>query len=281
MFNINELLFCTTHPLPNFWEHLPKKTAKKQFFSILQVSFRTPLPHRLRRRTRREQKRCRRVKLFLDQFPAEQVVPGRIGRALEFLENREMRRGFPNRLTGAFAVFHQDKLADEGTGVFAESALPIGRPEIQGGSKRFFRAVIEIVAEGRADLAFQLHRRHQPSFPHHQQVPELGGPKVPRQGEHPAMEADFRVFQSVPPHDVLNQGQESIHVFPASYSGPLPLVERAAFDLLLPGGFAASPKPLHGLLCLALVAGDINTHNATCSMIIPHHGFPLLRRQPV
>lgn len=64
--------------------------------------------------------------------------------------------------TRRIAVFDHHHPTDERARVFAEGIFPIRRPKIMRRADRFLGSVVEIVSEGRADLALQLDRRDQP-----------------------------------------------------------------------------------------------------------------------
>jgi hypothetical protein len=46
--------------------------------------------------------------------------------------------------------------------VFAERTFAICRPQIMGGAHRLFSSIMQVVAEGRADLALKLNRVREP-----------------------------------------------------------------------------------------------------------------------
>ena len=73
-----------------------------------------------------------------------------------------------SRLRG---IFNQHQPAHKGTRLFAESLFPVGRPEIMRRTDGLFGAVVEIVPEGRADLAFQFDGRDQFAFVDHEKIP--------------------------------------------------------------------------------------------------------------
>lgn len=53
-----------------------------------------------------------------------------------------------------------------------------GCPEVEGAAHRFFSAIVEVVAEGRADLGLGLERGDQLTFHDNQKIPLLCGAEI-------------------------------------------------------------------------------------------------------
>src|SRR3546814_11127848 len=101
------------------------------------------------------------------------------------------------------------------------------------GTVCFFRPFVEIIAEGRPDLALELERRNEPSLVHYQQVPELGRPKIAGERHDTAVKVNAGVVEAVGLYDIDDQSDKAVHVLAGSNAGAFALIGLSGFDLLL------------------------------------------------
>ncbi len=124
----------------------------------------------------------------------------------------------------------------------------------------FFRPVVEIVAEGRSNLAFQFNGRNKLAFVDNQQIPKLGWPKETGQREDSAFLMDIGMGESVGVDNIEYQSDKPVHVFTSGHTSTLTPVGLARFNLLLSGSFPVFPKLLHRFTRFALIVHKVNCH---------------------
>jgi hypothetical protein len=93
-----------------------------------------------------------------------------------------------------------------------------------------------------------------------QKIPEFGRSEVTRQCQHRTLLMNLRMGQSVRPHDIDHQGNESIHVLAAGDACTFALVSLAGFNLLLCGCFSLLPESFDSLAGLLFVIDKIKRH---------------------
>jgi len=122
---------------------------------------------------RRNEGRCR-VMPFQHELAAENLIAAHVRSVDEFGKDFEMRFLHLDRAVGGDAVLQHEEVAKKRLGAAQVGTLAVRGPEVKGASDRFFRPIVEVVAEGWTDLGLGLDRGKKRLLAHHEQVPLLG-----------------------------------------------------------------------------------------------------------
>lgn len=113
-----------------------------------------------------------------DQALAQDLVSLGVRRALEQRIDLEVWLGVGHWGMDPATVLEQEEISEEGGRMVAEAAFPVGGPDVFGVADGFLGAVVEVVAEARADLGFELDGEQELAVGDDEQVPLLFWPVV-------------------------------------------------------------------------------------------------------
>ena len=111
------------------------------------------------------------VMFFQHKAAAEQFVTPGVRGVTEFGEDLEVRLFHGYGRGGARGVLEQKHVANPRAGGGPEGALAECGPQIQGAAHRLLGSVVEVVAEGRADLGLGLEGGDQAALGHDEEIP--------------------------------------------------------------------------------------------------------------
>src|SRR5574337_255598 len=118
---------------------------------------------------------------FQYDLAAENFIAAHVRSADEFGKDFEKRLLDLDRAVRGDAVLQHEEVAKKRLGTAKVGTLAVRGPEVKGASDRLFRPVVEVVAEGWADLGLGLDRGKKRLLAHHEQVPLLGWAEEARQ----------------------------------------------------------------------------------------------------
>ena len=163
-----------------------------------------------------------------------------MGRSLKLGENRGNAASVA---TGARArrVLNQHHPADKRARLFAERAFAVGGPEIMRRADRFFGPVVEVVAEGRADLALQLDGGDQFALVMTKD-PRAWSDGNSRAASAPRAPLDCGVGQAVGSDRSITRAMKPSMFLPAGHAGALALIGLPGLDLFLSRASRGCPR---------------------------------------
>lgn len=150
-------------------------------------------------------------------------------------------------------VVQQKQVPEPGTHCGAEGPLAKRGPEVEGAAHSLLGAVVEVVAEGWADLGLGFQGRDELAAHDDQEVPLFGGAKVAGEFEEFVVE-DVAFVNARLDDEPGQEADETVHLRPARDGGPQALVFRARAGLFFDLFGAGLPVEAHGF---AHVAGQV------------------------
>ena len=182
-----------------------------------------------------------------DQALAQDFVSLGIRRALEQGIDAEVRLGVSHRGMDPVAVFEQEEVSEEGGRVVTKTAFTVCSPDVFGVADGFLGAVVEVVAEARADLGFELDGEQELAVGDDEQVPLLFWPVVAGQLQGGAG-ADVIAGEPGADKNVGQQCFQRTHLGATRDGAAGACVDLPGFNLLLLLAFACVPERLYRLL---------------------------------
>ena len=187
------------------------------------------------------------------QAAAEDFVAPGIGGVPELLEDLEMGFFDADGSAGPGAVVQQEHVAEPGAHPGAEGLFAESGPEVEGAAHGLLGAVVEVVAEGWADLGLGFEGRDELALHDDQEVPLLGGAEVAGEFEGFVVE-DVAAINARLDDEPGQEADEAVHLRAARDSGTQALVFRARASLFFELFGAGLPVEAHSF---AHVAGQV------------------------
>src|SRR6266487_3195645 len=117
----------------------------------------------------------------------------------------------------AWTVLEEEEVSEEWCLVMPEPAFPVRGPDVLGVPDRFFRPVVEVVAEARSDLGLELHRQDEMAVGYDKKIPLLLRAVVTGKLEGRAR-ADVGAGQASVDKHIREEHFEGAHLRPAGNS---------------------------------------------------------------